>query len=175
MKKNEKLKQLRIDNRMTQKELAKKLDISIPTLQKYEYGTINIKNDIIIKLCNIFNISPKDFLSEEEYKSFEREKKVIEITQNISEMVNFTTNNTPDKFLEFLNSFLDFEYKILDNDYIFEFKGTNTEVTINKDNFFKVMNMVKSDIHYNFSKYLNIFGKIEKIENEEENSEKDSD
>ena len=134
-----------------------------------------IKNDIIIKLCNIFNISPKDFLSEEEYKSFEREKKVIEITQNISEMVNFTTNNTPDKFLEFLNSFLDFEYKILDNDYIFEFKGTNTEVTINKDNFFKVMNMVKSDIHYNFSKYLNIFGKIEKIENEEENSEKDSD
>lgn len=35
--------------------------------------------------------------------------------------------------------------------------------------------MVKSDIHYNFSKYLNIFGKIEKIENEEENSEKDSD
>ena len=166
MKKNEKLKQLRIDNRMTQKELAKKLDISIPTLQKYEYGTINIKNDIIIKLCNIFNISPKDFLSEEEYKSFEREKKVIEITQNISEMVNFTTNNTPDKFLEFLNSFLDFEYKILDNDYIFEFRGTNTEVTISKDNFFKVMDMVKSDIHYNFSKYLNIFGKIK---NKEEN------
>jgi transcriptional regulator, XRE family len=161
MKKNEKLKQLRLDNHMTQKDLSKKLNISIPTLQKYEYGTINIKNDIIVKLCNIFNISPKDFLNEEEYKSFEKEKEILKITQHINEVTNFVVNNSPDKFIEFLNNFLDFKYQIINNDYVFHFNGSNTKVTITKENFFKVMELLKKDIHYNFSKYLNIFGKIE--------------
>ena len=64
MKLNEKLKNLRIENKMTQRELANKLGISIPTLQKYEYGTLNIKNNIILSLCDIFNISVDDFLNE---------------------------------------------------------------------------------------------------------------
>ena len=64
MKLNEKLKNLRIENKMTQRELANKLGISIPTLQKYEYGTLNIKNEIILSLCDIFNISVDDFLNE---------------------------------------------------------------------------------------------------------------
>ena len=64
MKLNEKLKNLRIENKMTQRELADKLGISIPTLQKYEYGTLKIKNEIILSLCDIFNISVDDFLNE---------------------------------------------------------------------------------------------------------------
>ena len=64
MKLNEKLKNLRIENKMTQRELANKLGISIPTLHKYEYGTLNIKNEIILSLCDIFNISVDDFLNE---------------------------------------------------------------------------------------------------------------
>ena len=64
MKLNEKLKNLRIENKMTQRELANKLGISISTLQKYEYGTLNIKNEIILSLCDIFNISVDDFLNE---------------------------------------------------------------------------------------------------------------
>ena len=64
MKLNEKLKNLRIENKMTQRELANKLGVSIPTLQKYEYGTLNIKNEIILSLCDIFNISVDDFLNE---------------------------------------------------------------------------------------------------------------
>ena len=65
MKLNEKLKKLRIENKMTQRELANKLGISIPTLQKYEYGTLKIKNDIILALCEIFKISPNVFLNDE--------------------------------------------------------------------------------------------------------------
>jgi len=83
MKVNEKLKNLRIENKMTQRELANKLGISIPTLQKYEYGTLNIKNEIILSLCDIFNISVDDFLNEkrqnemdilEEMDDLEKEK-----------------------------------------------------------------------------------------------------
>ena len=62
MKLSKKIKQLRIDNNMTQRELAQKLGISIPTLQKYEYGTLRLKNEIIIKICDIFNISINNFL-----------------------------------------------------------------------------------------------------------------
>lgn len=65
MKLNEKLKKLRIENKMTQRELANKLGISIPTLQKYEYGTLKIKNEIILALCEIFKISPNVFFNDE--------------------------------------------------------------------------------------------------------------
>lgn len=61
MKLNERLKQLRLDNHMTQKELANKLGISIPTLQKYEYGTLNLKREIIIKICKVFDIEVNTF------------------------------------------------------------------------------------------------------------------
>ena len=64
MKINEKLKDLRLKNNMTQRELAEKLGISIPTLQKYEYGTLKIKNEVILSLCDIFDISPDDFFNE---------------------------------------------------------------------------------------------------------------
>ncbi|WP_295724677.1 helix-turn-helix domain-containing protein [uncultured Leptotrichia sp.] len=64
MKINEKLKDLRLKNNMTQRELADKLGISIPTLQKYEYGTLKIKNEVILSLCDIFDISPDDFFNE---------------------------------------------------------------------------------------------------------------
>lgn len=65
MKLNEKLKKLRIENKITQRELANKLGISIPTLQKYEYGTLKIKNEIILALCEIFKISPNVFFNDE--------------------------------------------------------------------------------------------------------------
>ena len=56
MKLNEKIKQLRIDNNITQRELAQKLGVSIPTLQKYEYGTLKIKSEILIKMKKILRI-----------------------------------------------------------------------------------------------------------------------
>ena len=78
MKLNEKIKQLRIDNNITQRELAQKLGVSIPTLQKYEYGTLKIKSEILIKMCDIFQIELNEltkFLEKEDFKNFEREKK----------------------------------------------------------------------------------------------------
>ena len=51
MKLNEKLKNLRIENKMTQRELADKLGISIPTLQKYEYADFKPSVEILKKIC----------------------------------------------------------------------------------------------------------------------------
>lgn len=81
MKLNEKIKQLRIDNNITQRELAQKLGVSIPTLQKYEYGTLKIKSEILIKMCDIFRIELNEltkFLEKEDFKNFEREKKIYQ-------------------------------------------------------------------------------------------------
>ena len=81
MKLNEKIKQLRIDNNITQRELAQKLGVSIPTLQKYEYGTLKIKSEILIKMCDIFQIELNEltkFLEKEDFKNFEHEKKIYQ-------------------------------------------------------------------------------------------------
>jgi len=81
MKLSKKIKQLRIDNNITQRELAQKLGVSIPTLQKYEYGTLKIKSEILIKMCDIFQIELNEltkFLEKEDFKNFEREKKIYQ-------------------------------------------------------------------------------------------------
>ena len=74
MKINEKIKQLRLKNKMSQKELSQKLGISLSMLQKYEYGDYKIKNEIVIKICDIFNISIDDLL-----KNIEGNKEIDEV------------------------------------------------------------------------------------------------
>lgn len=81
MKLNEKLKNLRIEKKMTQRELANKLGISIPTLQKYEYGTLKIKNEIILALCDIFKISPDDFFNDKTNEILETNKILKELDE----------------------------------------------------------------------------------------------
>lgn len=53
------IKNMRIENALTQSELASKLNITLSTLQKYESGAIqNIKLDTLKKICEILNLSP---------------------------------------------------------------------------------------------------------------------
>ncbi len=184
----EKIKKLRLDNHMTQKELAKKLGISIPTLQKYEYGDYKIKNEIIVKMSEIFNVPIEELLSISDndtdvdkkikYKEIKDIKKDnSRLWKIIRDIINDTPNSTNLVFsypiLGFLSSLLDFKFKYIEKMIILKFE--NEEIKISEENLKKILKMMENDIGYNFSKYLNIFGKIEKIENEEENSEKDSD
>ena len=76
-------------------------------------------------------------------------------------------------YLSIFSLILDFKCEY--GSKLFLLKFENKEIKISEENLKVVFKMMENDIHYNFSKYLNIFGKIEKIENEEENSEKDSD
>ena len=53
------IKYRRIENTLTQGELAKMLDIKLSTLQKYESGAIqNIKIETLKKICDTLQISP---------------------------------------------------------------------------------------------------------------------
>ena len=62
MKISEKIKELRKNNNLTQKEMAKKLGVSLSSLQKYEYGDFYPSIEVIRKIVEFFNITLNDFL-----------------------------------------------------------------------------------------------------------------
>ena len=57
MKFNERLKQLRLANGLTQKELAKSIEVGRTTISEYESGKIVPKQEGLLKLANYFNVS----------------------------------------------------------------------------------------------------------------------
>ena len=52
------IKSLRKAQKMTQSELAEKLNISVPTLQRYENGVNEPKNIMVESIAKVFNVSP---------------------------------------------------------------------------------------------------------------------
>ena len=52
-----KLKETRIKNKYSQKQVAEGVGISETLYQKYEYGKTKPAYDVIIKLCKYFNVS----------------------------------------------------------------------------------------------------------------------
>lgn len=56
---SKRLKELRLENNMTLLQVADKLGVTESTAQRYESGVIeNLKYDTIVKLANIYNVSP---------------------------------------------------------------------------------------------------------------------
>lgn len=156
MKLSKKIKQLRIDNNMTQRELAQKLGISIPTLQKYEYGTLRLKNEIIIKICDIFNISINNFLEDTtEYRHTNLYDELI-IEEMIRNRVSLSDEiNDKNMLLMELLEKLGFDM---------QFNTLNTEITIfnekfnfnskyNTFKFIQILNMLENDVLINLKKY----------------------
>ena len=50
------LKELRLENGLTIKELSKLLNISATTLSKYEKTGLKIRSNTLFKLCVLFNV-----------------------------------------------------------------------------------------------------------------------
>lgn len=57
MKLNERLKQLRIEKGLSQKDLAQKIEISDRNYQRYEYGEREPVASVLVTLANFYNIS----------------------------------------------------------------------------------------------------------------------
>ena len=96
---SEKIKQLRKNKKMSQKELAQKTGLSIGSIQGYEQGRYNPKLETVLKIADALEISPNVFyddLTQEERKSILEAKarkadkdnfnNVIEILANINDV-----------------------------------------------------------------------------------------
>lgn len=60
------IKELRLEKKLTQEEFAKAVGINRSAIAKYERGIVtNLKQDTIIKLAKFFNVSPAYFLGGE--------------------------------------------------------------------------------------------------------------
>lgn len=69
------LKQLRTENKMTQTELGKKLNVTKASVSGYENGTRNPDQESLVKIAEIFNVSTDYLLGKEQNK-----KKYYELT-----------------------------------------------------------------------------------------------
>ena len=63
MELSEKIKKIRLDNNLSQKDFANKIGISTSSIQKYEYGNVKPSSEILFKILKVFNISEKDFFN----------------------------------------------------------------------------------------------------------------
>lgn len=59
------IRTLRKENDMTSVDLAQRIQISQPYLSKLEQGKQSISVDILINICNVFEITLEQFFSEE--------------------------------------------------------------------------------------------------------------
>ena len=51
------LRTLRIENGLTQKQLAEKLNTSLHNISKYESEKLDLSTEMIIKICDYFQVS----------------------------------------------------------------------------------------------------------------------
>ncbi len=58
----ENLKQLRVENKLSQKELANKLDTTVKTISHWETGYSEPSIAQIVELCSVFDISTDELL-----------------------------------------------------------------------------------------------------------------
>lgn len=54
---NQRLKSLRLENKVTQQSVADALGVTVGNVQKFEYGTARPKLENVIKLADFFNVS----------------------------------------------------------------------------------------------------------------------
>ena len=62
---NEKLRELRLENNLTQRDLAKLLNVSNKTVSHWESGYTEPPRHIIVSIKKIFNVSYEDLLEDE--------------------------------------------------------------------------------------------------------------
>ena len=62
---NKKLRELRILNKLTQGEIAEKIDVALTTYANWEQGTRKPNNKILVKLANIFGCTTDYLLGNE--------------------------------------------------------------------------------------------------------------
>ena len=81
----DKFRKLRLKNNYTQSELAKKLNVSQPTIASWEAGKRIPKWKSIKKIAEIFNVSPESLINEREEKT--ETETVFATRENIADLI----------------------------------------------------------------------------------------
>ena len=99
MKLNEKIKEIRIKNNLTQKEFAQKIGVSLSSLQKYEYGDFKPSSDTIKKICEVSKIPLSVILNVDDYTDDEKDLIVWDIEVSNEEQENIKMNREVVNFI----------------------------------------------------------------------------
>ena len=63
----ERLRELRCEKGLTQKQLAEKLNISQKSLGKYERESLDLSTELIVRICRYFQVSADYLLGLDDY------------------------------------------------------------------------------------------------------------
>ena len=99
MKLNEMIKLLRNNTNLTQKEMAKKLGVSLSSLQKYEYGDFKPSSDILKKMSEVFKSPVSVILNVDDYTEDERDMIIWDIDIADENKQNLKTNRENINFI----------------------------------------------------------------------------
>lgn len=101
---NERIKQLRIDNNLTQSDLAEKVGLTYVQIGRYEKGKSNPSADVLQKLANALNTST-DYLMNGESEQVEAQLVDKELIRQFQEIQKL---NADEKHLvkTFLDAFI---------------------------------------------------------------------
>lgn len=82
----DRLKQARLDKKLTQSDLAKKVGVTKSAIANYETGVSQAKNEVIIKICTVLEISP-DILFQDEIASVDKIDRALKMAIDLGEIM----------------------------------------------------------------------------------------
>ena len=94
MKLNEYIKKLRVEKGFSQQKMSDIIGVSLSTYQKYEYGTFKIKNEILLKIIDAFNMNLEDFRNYLTHEAFSKINETQIVSNTLDEVkVNLKKQN----------------------------------------------------------------------------------
>lgn len=98
---NDKLRELREDNDLKQKDIAKILGINQQVYSRYELGIRPLPIELLIKLCKFYNVSSDWVLGLDT-----QDQKDLDININHSDILYHTLNQCSDNELELITQLI---------------------------------------------------------------------
>lgn len=140
----EKIKNLRIQNKLTQIELADKLFLSDKTISSWESSRTMPDINMLIELCKVFNISIINFLEDINDKNIEIEFKVRMNEKDFNILKEKVKNNS-----KFIKEEVQNAVYFKPNDKSFE----NEWLRVRNENNFYILNYKRKDDYSNIEEY----------------------
>lgn len=95
-----KIKEYRKDNKMTQQDLADRLNTTKQTIGRYEKGARKVNQDILFKLCDIFHVTLDDFFPTDTIDNYGQEDTLLNQITDITARLTLSRQNNVYNYAE---------------------------------------------------------------------------